>query len=723
MFNKECKFTDEQLESAAKVLISKMDLKEKAMYLSGDWQMMRDSMKYKRTYNPVPIESHGNKRLGLKPAVAFTDGPRGVVMGNSTCFPVSMARAASFDRELEHEIGEAIGREARAQGANYFAGVCINLLMHPAGGRAQESYGEDPFLVGEMGSQLADAVQKHNVMACAKHYAVNNMENLRFHVSVDCDERTLHEVYLPHFKKCVTKAHCASLMGSYNRFRKDQASESKELLTTILRDDWGFEGFTITDFIFALRDGAKAIEAGMDMEMPLPCHFGLELVQAVESGRLKEEVLDQALLRVLKTSMAFQNSPDPETYDKSVIACKKHTDLARRAAEESMVLLKNEGGVLPLAKEVKKVVVIGHLADQPNTGDHGSSSVYPPYVVTALEGLKEKLGAGTEIVHLDERDLEQIRTQAKDADAVIVIAGNDYNDEGEFVMPDKELNPVAIMGQGFINNGHPFIGKMMQKVPADKAAGSYTSAEGVAVGGDRKSLSLRPAEIAAIKEAAQVNPKTVVSLVCGSMLMTKEWDDCVPGILISWYAGMEGGHTLADVLFGDVNPSGKLPFTIPTDEKHLPEVDFFNADDVWYDYYHGYRKLDHEGNKAAYPFGYGLSYTTFAYGTPAVEKTADGVRVTVDVTNTGSVDGTEITEVYVSVPKSAVERHVKELKGFARTALAAGETKTVVIDIPEEELKYYNPADRSWVLEKTTYRFLTGPSSDEAVLQAAELAL
>ncbi len=714
MFQKECKLTEQQIQVKAEALLSKMTLKEKVLFLSGNWQMIRDAVVYKRTYNPVPIESHGCKRLGIKP-VAFTDGPRGVVMGNSTCFPVSMARAASFDRELEEEIGEAIGKEARAQGANYFAGVCINLLMHPAGGRAQESYGEDPYLVGEMGAQLVKGVQKHNVMACAKHYAVNNMENRRFYVSVDCTERTLREVYLPHFKKCVD-AGCASLMGSYNRFRGDQASESKHLLTDILRDDWGFEGFTITDFIFALRDGVKAINAGMDMEMPIPVHFGLELKEAVESGKLSEKTIDKAILRVLKTQLTFENTPDPMVYDKSVIACKEHVDLARRAAEEAVVLLKNEGDVLPFDKKVRNVLVIGHLAAQANTGDHGSSNVYPPSVVTALDGIREKLGEGVEVIHAEETELTRIRDLAPKVDAVIIVAGNDYNDEGEYVMPDSDINPITLMGRGFKNNGNKLLGTVMSKANAKVGAASYTSDDGKPVGGDRKSLSLREAEIEAIKTAGELNKKTAVVLVCGSMILTREWEDSVSVILYGWYSGMEGGRALASVLFGDVNPSGKLPFVIPTDASQLPKVDFFKANEIYYDFDHGYRKLDREGNKPAYPFGFGLSYTKFAYGEACAEVVGDEVVVKTSVKNVGDVAGTEVVEVFVAVPESKVERHVKELKGFARVELAAGEEKPVEIRVPVAELKYYDEATNSWVLEHTAYDFKVGASeADEAL--------
>ena len=713
MFQKECKLTEQQIQVKAEALLSKMTLKEKVLFLSGNWQMIRDAVVYKRTYNPVPIESHGCKRLGIKP-VAFTDGPRGVVMGNSTCFPVSMARAASFDRELEEEIGEAIGKEARAQGANYFASVCINLLMHPAGGRAQESYGEDPYLVGEMGAQLVKGVQKHNVMACAKHYAVNNMENRRFYVSVDCTERTLREVYLPHFKKCVD-AGCASLMGSYNRFRGDQASESKHLLTDILRDDWGFEGFTITDFIFALRDGVKAINAGMDMEMPIPVHFGLELKEAVESGKLSEKTIDKAILRVLKTQLTFENTPDPMVYDKSVIACKEHVDLARRAAEEAVVLLKNEGDVLPFDKKVRNVLVIGHLAAQANTGDHGSSNVYPPSVITALDGIREKLGDAVEVIHAEETELTRIRDLAPKVDAVIIVAGNDYNDEGEYVMPDSDINPITLMGRGFKNNGNKLLGTVMSKANA-KAGASYTSGDGKPVGGDRKSLSLREAEIEAIKTAGELNKNTAVVLVCGSMILTKEWEDSVSAILYGWYSGMEGGRALASVLFGDVNPSGKLPFVIPTDASQLPKVDFFKANEIYYDFDHGYRKLDREGNTPAYPFGFGLSYTKFAYGEACAEVVGDEVVVKTSVKNVGDVAGTEVVEVFVAVPESKVERHVKELKGFARVELASGEEKPVEIRVPVAELKYYDEATNSWVLEHTAYDFKVGASeADEAL--------
>ena len=480
-------------------------------------------------------------------------------------------------------------------------------------------------------------------------------------------------------------------------------------------------GFTITDFIFALRDGTKAIQAGMDMEMPIPVHFGLELTKAVKDRKLSAETIDQAVLRVLRTQLTFKNTPDPISYTKDLVACPEHVALARRAAEESMVLIKNKEQALPLADDVKSLLVIGHLAAQANTGDHGSSNVYPPSVVTVMDGLKEKFGRQVKILHVNEWETDLIRRLAPDADAVLVVAGNDYNDEGEYVMPDSDIDTIALMAQGFKNNGNPLIGAILGSAKSD--GGSYTSDDGKPVGGDRKSLSLRQAEIDAIRCAGELNSRTIVALVSGSMILTKEWEDSAAAILYSWYSGMEGGRALASVLRGDVNPSGKLPFVIPADEAQLPEVDFFTANAITYGFDHGYRKLDRDGNVPAYPFGFGLSYTTYTYGQPAAVCEEDAVLVTVPVKNTGSRSGDEIVQVYVSVPESGIERHVRELKGFARLSLAAGEEKTAEIRIPLDELKYYDEATNSWILEHTSYDFLAGPSADPACLTKVSLAI
>lgn len=721
MFNRNNGLTDAQIDAKAQDLLGKMTLKEKVWLLNGNWDPIANAIRYKVMYNPRPIKTTGNKRLGIQP-IAFSDGPRGIVMGHSTSFPVSMARAATFDTNMERRVGNAIGIEARAGGANYFAGVCINVLVNPAGGRAQESYGEDPHMLGEMGKALLQSVQEHGVMACVKHYALNNIENTRFHVDVDCDERTLHEVYLPHFKKCVD-AGAASIMGSYNKFRGDHVCENRYLLTKVLREDWGFQGFTSADFIFGIRDTKKAIESGMDVEMPLPIHYKKQLLKMVKAGEVSEEYVNQSVLRILRTQIAFEQ-PDKMKYSADKIACKSHTDLAREVAEKSAVLIKNQDGVLPFRKKgIKRILVAGKLANEKNTGDHGSSMTYAPYIVSPLEGIKNYFsGQDVEIIYCKEDELELAKQAARTADAVVIVAGNDYNDEGEGVMPDSDTNPSALMKKGFLQQ-NKYLKALLVSVATNKMNQSYTSADDTPVGGDRKSLSLKKQEIKMIQEIGSINKNTVVSLVCGSMIMVKEWEDCVPAIMYNWYSGMEGGNALPRILFGDVNPCGKLPFTVPSDESHLHPFDS-KAAKVYYDYYHGYRKLDKENHTPSYPYGFGLSYTTYEYSEVSAEQNGKAVSVKVKVKNTGKRAGDEAVQVYVSVKGSAVERFVKELKSFQKVHLEPGESKEVTLTIPNDELRYYDVATSSWILEDAEYVFLAGPSSaDKDLLRCKSIRL
>ena len=716
MFEKNnCTLSREQVEEKAQALLGQMTLKEKVWMLNGNWDPIDNFQKYNNMYNPVPIETNGCPRLSVSP-IGFTDGPRGVVMGHSTCFPVSMARGASFDPELEKRIGDVIGKEARAQGANYFGGVCINLLRHPAWGRSQETYGEDPFLLGEMAKGLTEGVQDHNVIACVKHYAVNNIENSRFWVDVKADERTMREVYLPHFKKAID-AGAASVMGAYNLFNGDHCCESRTLLTDILRDDWGFEGFVISDFVAGVRDTKKAIEAGLDIEMPMPIHFQQNLLKAVEEGRVAEETVDTAVLRILRTMLVFENSPEKMAYGMDLVASKAHTDLAREVAEKSMVLIKNDGGVLPFSKDVKRVLIAGELGNKANTGDAGSSKIDAPYVVTPLEGLHNYFGADAEIVFCDESDLDKAAAEAANADCVIIAVGNDMHDEGEFISAPKEGVDDFVFSEavdvGYENMGKPLAGFSMASFEAD---------EGGSLGGDRENLSLKPAQIALIERIGGINPNTVVVLVGGGMIMTQAWGDAVPAIMYGWYSGMEGGNALARVLFGDVDPSGKLPFTIPQDKSHLPY--FSNTDaEIVYELYHGYTLLDKHGYQPAYPFGFGLSYTTWEYGTPELNRQGDQVVVTVDLKNAGNVAGAEVVQVYVGIKQSAVDRQKKLLKGFEKVYLKPGQSATVSISVALDELRYFSNEQRKWIFEPGTYQFYVGSCSNEEALQIKELEL
>jgi beta-glucosidase len=679
--------TAQQIDQYAERLLAEMTLTEKVHQMSGDtwlWDMAKLLTVEKLKYNDGPILAGRNRRLQI-PAIAFSDGPRGVVLHHSTCFPVAMARGASWDLDLERRVGDAMGQEIRAQNGNFSGAVCLNLLRHPGWGRAQETFGEDSYLLGEMAVATVEGVQRHNVMACAKHYALNSVEMERTKLNVNTDERTLREVYLPHFKRAVDGG-AAAVMASYNRVRGDYAAENAYLLRKILKEEWGFQGFVMSDFFFGVYDGAKAANAGLDMEMPATRKYGKALIAAVEKGAVPREFIDDAVRRILRRKIEYATRLDAMRYDASLVVCKEHIELAREAAEKSMVLLKNDGNVLPLDKSrTKTLAVIGRLADSENTGDHGSSRVYPPYVVTPLQGLRRYLGANTQVNYESGSDLPRARQLARTADAVIIVAGYDFHDEGEY------------------NPEHP-----------DPAAR----------GGDRKNLHLRPEDVKLIEELAPDNPRTVVVLAGGSAILMEEWKDKVNAILMAWYSGMEGGSALARILFGDVNPSGKLTVTFAKDASQLPPCDPPYTGTVDYGYYHGYTLADKKGYEPSFPFGYGLSYTSFKYSNlklGAAEITPDGeLPVSVDVENTGRRSGEEVVQLYVGFPNAKMDRPVKLLRGFAKIALSAGEKRTAMFTVRARDLSYFDPESSTWRIEPVVHQVLVGGSSRVAdLLQAS----
>ena len=667
--------SEEEIDKMARDAVGQMTTEEKVQmmsprlkgFLKFGLEMLGDGFKY----NQHSYQAGGNERLSI-PTMRFFDGPRGLVSGEATCFPVSMSRAASFDKDLELRVGDAIGREIRANGGNYFGGVCINLLRHPAGGRAQEGYGEDSYLTGQMGSSLMKGVQKNNVMACIKHYALNNQENTRFDVNVEADERVLREVYLAHFKECVDNG-AASAMGSYNKFRGDQACASPHLLAEVLKQDWGFKGFTISDFIFGVRNTEKSATAGLDIEMPAVRFYGKKLLKAVEKGAVQEKYIDESAFRIARTVLKFETTPDPVSeYPKSIIGGREHISLALEAAEKSMVLMQNNQSVLPFDKtKIKKVLVVGKLANAENIGDHGSSRVRPAYIVTPLEGFISRYGSTIEFIYDDGTDITRIKDNITKADAVIFVVGYNHNDEGEYAMKSK-------------------------KTP----------------GGDRKSLRLHEDESKLLQETGDLCKNSVAVLIGGSAIIVEEWKDKVNGIIHAFYPGMEGGTAIAKVIFGDVNPGGKLPFTVAKDESHYPDFDIA-ATEVKYDRYHGYVRLDHNGTKAAFPFGFGLSYTEFTQDSLTVEPDIDQVTASIRITNTGSRPGDQIVQLYIGFDSSAIEREHKLLKGFERVSLNSGESKQVTITCPFDKLKYYDPVTNTWNLEKMEYQLYLGSSSDE----------
>lgn len=702
--------TDAQIDAKARELLAQLTLDEKIKMMSGDTRFypgMADMMN--GGYNAHPWVAGAIERLGI-PGVRFSDGPRGLIMAGATTFPVSMGRGASFDPELEERIGDVIGREMRAMGGNFFGGVCINLLRHPAWGRAQETYGEDPIMLGQFGAALTRGVQRH-VMACAKHYALNSMENARFSVDVTIAPRPLHEVYLRHFKKCVD-AGVASIMSSYNSMNGEWCGQNYPLLTTILKDEWGFTGFVMTDFIFGMRDSKKAALAGQDVEMPFAMLHDRDLKGLVERGEVPVERVDDAALRVLRQQIRFAQGRDPQAYGLETAGGAAHRAVAREAAEKSIVLLKNQGSLLPLGK-LNSMAVIGRLAAAPNTGDGGSSNTIPVHVVTPLEGLQTALAGQVEIAYDDGGDALRAAKLAAGADVVVLVVGYTHQDEGEFVSPDS----LAELSKNF-PAPRPEEVKYIEAMltPAGEAVQGA-----MPPGGDRKWLTLSPADEALIQAVASANPRTVVAIMAGSAVITENWKDSVPAIMMLWYPGMEGGHAFADILLGKVNPSAKLPCIFPVRAEDLPEY-AIDAKAITYDLWHGYRKLERDGVAPAFPFGFGLSYTTYAYSHLRVEQpeigAGDALAALVDVTNTGAAAGEEVVQFYVAAPGSQVERAPKELKGFARVALQPGETKTVRVEIPAEDLAYYDEA-LGWTVEPLAYELIAAQYSlDPKALKA-----
>mgnify|MGYP002777691686 CR=1 FL=1 len=676
------------IDQAVDAILAEASLAEKVGMMSGHGVFK--AFAETRVWGAVPYRAgSGVERLGVEP-LWFTDGPRGVARGRSTCFPCTMARGASFDPDLENRIGQIMGVEARAQDCTLSGAVCINLLRHPAWGRAQETYGEDPWHLGVMGAALGTGIQAHNVIATVKHFALNSMENARFTVDVRIDERTLHEVYLPHFKHCLD-AGVASVMSAYNKMNGEYCGQHRELLTDILRGEWRFDGFVHSDWVRGVYKLYGA-SAGLDIENPEPLVWGDKLVAAVETGAVEPHVIDTACRRILRTQYRFACAEDPlPEYTSDLVACEAHRAVALEAAEKSAVLLENDG-TLPFERDrVRRLAVLGRLAALENTGDNGSSRVRAPHVVTALEGLRACLGEDA-ILTGDESDLDAAGKAAAEADAIVVVVGYTAEDEGEYIPGDMSL------GQ---DDAPEHLPEELKRRPKGRPH---------AIGGDRLDLGLRAEQVALIEAAASAGKPLVVVIVAGSAVLVESWRERAGAILQTFYAGMEGGVALARLLFGDVSPSGKLPFTVARRPEDYP---FFDRDAkaIEYGYWHGYAKFDREGLEPRYPFGHGLSYTRFAYRAAAARVLGDRIEAVVTVRNEGNRAADEVVQCYIAPPGRDAERPAKMLRGFHRVHLAPGESKVVRLSVPLATLRWRDPVTHGWKLESGEHRVLLGGSS------------
>ncbi|WP_234698120.1 beta-glucosidase [Lacisediminihabitans changchengi] len=642
-----------------------------------------------------PFVAGANRRLGI-PGIRFSDGARGVVIGASTSFPVTMARAATWDPTLEEQVGIAIGLETRARGANYSASVCVNLLRHPAWGRAQECYGEDPVLTGIMGSAITRGLRL-NVMACVKHFALNSMENERFEVDVSVDEHALHEVYLPHFK-AVIDAGADSVMTAYNRVRGEYMDLNGPLVTGVLRDEWGFAGFVTSDWVFGTHDAIESLRAGMDVEMPLRMLRARSLPSALRSGAVSRETVLQSAHRILRTTLQHAATREVTSPSHDVIASTSHRALARKVAEESIVLLKNDpvdgAALLPLAPDTRRIAVIGRLSERANLGDHGSSRVRPPSTVSPLQGLREAL-PDVLIETASGSSAAEAAAVAAAADTAIVVVGLDQHDEGESVVTGGV--DVGVLGGAFTSG--PFRELLIRLA---HLASRFVR------GGDRTSLELRPTDVELIRAVAAANPRTIVVLIGGSAILTETWGASVPAIMYAWYGGMEAGRALARVMNGDVGPSGRLPFVVPTDVEHLPPFDSA-AKTVVYDDRWGQRMLDADGHVAAFPFGFGLSYTTFSYQLVDHRFDDRGGSAEVLVANTGDRAGSTVVQVYAA--DLSLDRPVAQLLGFQKVDLSPGSSTLVHVALDAGPTLERDPVTHRWSRRAGTWAILAAQHS------------
>ncbi|WRP17544.1 glycoside hydrolase family 3 C-terminal domain-containing protein [Carboxydochorda subterranea] len=662
-------------------LVRQMSLEEKAALCSG----------------ATPWTTKPLARLGVD-SITVSDGPHGLrrpieqadMIGRSipaTCFPTASALACSWDRDLLREVGEALGVEARALGVHVLLAPGVNMKRTPLCGRNFEYYSEDPYLAGELASAYVEGVQSTGVGTCLKHFAANNQESERLSISAEIPERVLREIYLAAFERVVTQARPWSVMCSYNRINGTYASQHRHLLTEILRDEWGFEGAVISDW-GAVDDRVAGIEAGLDLEMPgpSPCN-DRRIVEAVRSGRLDEQALDRAVTRILalvERALAQPGARDPAR-GLQAPEVEAHHRLARRAAARCMVLLKNDGGVLPLdPARLRSVAVLGHMAVAPQFQGGGSSRVQPTRVDVPLDELRAAAGSVAltyyqgylESGEPDDALLRSAARAAEAADAALIFAG----------LPD------GVESEGY----------------------------------DRLDMELPPGHVALIQAVAAVQPRTVVVLHNGAPVSMAGWIDRVPAVLLAGLAGQASGGAVADILFGRVNPSGKLAETYPVRLEDNPSYLNFPGENgkVFYGegLFIGYRYYEARGVQPLFPFGHGLSYTTFSYGQASLSRPSiapgDSLEVQVPVTNTGSRDGEEIVQLYVRPHRSQLPRPVKELKGFARVALAPGETRPASFRLTIRDFSYYDPERGGWVAEPGTYDLLIGASSQDIRVQA-----
>ncbi len=698
------------VEQRVQDLLGRMTLEEKVSMLNGaNW-----------------MESVAIPRLGI-PAIKMADGPMGIRswLGSSaitsapgakqtfssTAFPAGIAVAATWDPEIARQVGQAIGQEMKSIGRNMILGPTVNIQRVPMWGRNFEGYGEDPYLTSRMGVAYIKGVQSEGVIATVKHFAANNEEFERHRIDAAIDERTLQEIYFPAFKAAVQEAGVWSVMSAYNKVNGTYCAENAYLLKDVLKNGWGFKGFVVSDW-GSTYSTAATVNAGMDLEMPggevarkwlqtdrtIKAGNGgdwlsPEKVSAeITAGHISPANVDDNVSRILRV-IFLSGQFDHSSTASGTIDTPEQRAVARRAAAESIVLLKNAGDFLPLnTTKIKTLAIIGPNAAVARTGGGGSSLVHPTYAVTPLDGIRERAGTKIQIsyalgVGIPDEDPKNDTPEARDqllkeavataakADAAIVLVGDSPKIESE----------------------------------------SF----------DRETLDLPEGQDELIQEVAKANRNTVVVFNAGGPINVSRWVDSVPALLDALFGGEEGGHAIADVLFGDVNPAGKLPFSFINEWKQSPAYGNYPGENLHVKYaegiYVGYRYFDKHNIAPQYPFGYGLSYTRFGYSdlkiSPAKGSSNSQFNVTLRVRNEGKRAGAEVVQLYVHDGHSAVDRPVKELKAFRRVQLSPGQSTSVSFALDKSALAYYSVQKKAWIADPGKFDMLVGASSRDIRLQ------
>jgi beta-glucosidase len=804
-----------ELEARVAELLAKLSLEEKVGLLAGSdlWH--------------VP----GVPRLGIPP-LKVTDGPNGARGASfaegptSACFPCGTALAASFDPELAREVGAALGEEARAKGARVLLGPTVNLHRHPLGGRHFECGSEDPHLASRISAAFVRGVQSRGVASCPKHFVCNDTELERTTRSSQVDPRTLHEIYLPAFEAAVREGGAWSLMAAYNPLNGIHCTEHAELLQGILKGEWCFDGVVLSDW-FATGTTAASLLGGLDLEMPGPArHYGPKLVAAVERGEVPQTAVDAAARRVLRLMArtgSLDAAPEPERAEDRP----EHRALARRVAGEAIVLLRNEGSVLPLdAAALRRIAVVGPNAAVARVQGGGSAAVRPHRAVSPLDGIRARLGAGVEVVHERGCSIERA-TPAFDARCIVSpeglpgfraeffegpvaagepvaathltrlhctwlgapvpgISGERYSVRitGTYRPPESGIYTLGLTSAGrsrlsvdgevvvdhweTTQRGESFFGAgtpegrarvamragepraivallckdgpgplggieagcllpeppdLLERAVACAAAADAavvvvgTSDEWETEGRDRESLALPGRQEELALRVAAANPRTVVVVNAGAPVAL-EWAPRVPALVALWLPGQEGGHALADVLFGDADPGGRLPTTFPRRIEDAPAAPHYpgTGDAMVYaeGVFVGYRGYDARGVEPRFPFGHGLSYTRFAWGAlqvPGRIRRGESAGVSIEIENVGARPGSEVVQLYLGDEAASVPRPPRELVGFAKLRLRPGERATARFELPPRAFAFYDAARREWVAEPGAFELAAGASS------------